>query len=207
MVKLRIIKAFALAILIMFVAGFAFPAVTSLITESTLPYYSNGHPVKYDGKIVDSYLLTEAFNESYFFQPRPSAVNDNISSSGSYSTSLSNKTTLELSEKYLKEFEERNHVNASQIPYAMITYSGSGVGYAIPLKGATLQVHRIAVSISNLSGGNLSISSIESFLNGIINKDKQRNFPVFGTYYVNVVQLNMQILNYLKQNNIYVDVH
>ncbi len=202
MVNKNILKAFVLAVIIMFIFGFAFPVVTSLITESTLPYYSQGHPVKVNNKIVDSYLIGEAFNESYFFQGRPSAVNYNISLSGSYSTSLSNNTTLNLSEKYLKEFEEKNNVTASQIPYAMITYSGSGVGYAIPIKGAIIQVNRIAISINNISKGNISISEAKSFLNSTIEMDKQSNFPVFGTYYENIVKLNMAILNYLKSNNI-----
>ena len=84
----------------------------------------------------------------------------------------------------------------------MITYSGSGVGYAIPIKGAQIQVNRIAISINNISRGNISINEAKSFLNSTIEKDKQSNFPVFGTYYENIVQLNMAIMNYMKAKNI-----
>ncbi len=202
MVKKNILKAFALAVIIMFIAGFVFPVVTSLITEHTLPYYSNGHPVKVNGKVIDSYLLAEAFNESYFFQPRPSATNYSFTDSGSYSTSLSNKTTLNNLKENLNKFEKKNNVSESKIPYAMISDSGSGVDYAIPLKGAGIQVNRIAESINKLSNNTISITSIENFLNNTISKDKQSNFPIFGSNYDNVVELNIAIINYMENNKI-----
>jgi len=202
MVKKNILKIFALALIIMFITGFVFPVVTSLITEHTLPYYSSGQPVKVNGKVVDSYLLAEAFNESYFFEARPSAVNYNLSESGSYCTSLSNKTTLNNLKNNLIEFEKKNNVNESKIPYSMISDSGSGLDYAIPLSGAEIQVDRISLSINKLSNNTLNLTEIKDYLNNIINKDKKMNFPLFGSYYDNVVELNIQIINYMENKNI-----
>ncbi len=202
MVKKNILKAFALAVIIMFIGGFVFPVATSLITEHTLPYYSNGQPVNVDGKVVDSYLLAEAFNESYFFQPRPSATNYSFNDSGSYSTSLSNKSTLNNLKENLNKFEKENNVSESKIPYAMISDSGSGVDYAIPLDGAYIQINRIAESINKLSNNTINVTSIENFLNNTVNHDKQRNFPIFGSYYDNVVELNIAVINYMENNKI-----
>ena len=202
MVKKNIFKAFALAVIIMFIAGFVFPVTTSLITEHTLSYYSNGQPVKVNGKVIDSYLLAEAFNESYFFQPRPSATNYSFNDSGSYSTSLSNTTTLNNLKENLNKFEKENNISESKIPYEMISDSGSGVDYAIPLNGAYLQINRIAESINKLSNDTINVHSIDNFINSTISHDKQRNFPVFGTYYVNVVELNIAIIHYMENNKI-----
>ncbi len=202
MVKKNILKAFALAVIIMFIGGFVFPVATSLITEHTLPYYSNGQPVNVDGKVVDSYLLAEAFNESYFFQPRPSATNYSFNDSGSYSTSLSNKSTLNNLKENLNKFEKENNVSESKIPYAMISDSGSGVDYAIPLDGAYIQINRIAESINKLSNNTINVTSIENFLTNTVNHDKQRNFPIFGSYYDNVVELNIAVINYMENNKI-----
>lgn len=202
MVKKNILKAFVLAVIIMFIGGFVFPVATSLITEHTLPYYSNGQPVNVDGKVVDSYLLAEAFNESYFFQPRPSATNYSFNDSGSYSTSLSNKSTLNNLKENLNKFEKENNVSESKIPYAMISDSGSGVDYAIPLDGAYIQINRIAESINKLSNNTINVTSIENFLTNTVNHDKQRNFPIFGSYYDNVVELNIAVINYMENNKI-----
>ncbi|SMD31528.1 potassium-transporting ATPase subunit KdpC [Picrophilus oshimae] len=204
MVK-RVFKAIVLSIIVMLIAGFAFPAIASLITEETLPFYSNGHPVTVDNKVVDSYLLAEAFNNSVFFQPRPSAINYNLSCSGAYSYSLTNPEVYNITKNDLKRFAEYNHVNESKIPSAMVSYSGSGLDPSIPLNGAELQVNRIANAIYNMAKNksvDLNISSIKAFLLNIINRDKRMNFPIFGTYYVNVVRLNFDIIYYLMDKHI-----
>ncbi len=204
MVK-RVFKAIALSIIVMLIAGFAFPAIASLITENTLPFYSNGHPVTLNHRVVDSYLLAEAFNNSVFFQPRPSAINYNLSCSGAYSYSLTNPEVYNITKGDLKKFAEYNHVNESQIPLSMVSYSGSGLDPSIPLKGALIQVNRISQAIYNMAKNksiNLNISDIKAFLINIINKDKRMNFPIFGTYYVNIVRLNFDIINYLMDKNI-----
>jgi len=45
------VKALVFAVLFLFILGFVYPTVTSLITEHTLPFQSEGQPVKIDGHI------------------------------------------------------------------------------------------------------------------------------------------------------------
>ncbi len=202
MVKIsRFIKPVALALVVLFVLGFAFPTVMSIITEKTIPYQSTGSPVKIGGKIYGSYLLAEAFNSSVFFQPRPSATSYNLSETGGGNYSIDNSAMLNLTLKYIKQFENRNPgINASQIPEAMVSYSGSGLDPNIPVQGATDQVDRITSSIHNLlenKSVNLSTDQIEQFLLNKISSGEKQNFPLFGSYYVNTVYLNFAIINYL----------
>ena len=77
-----IMKTTALAIIAMFLLGFAFPTITALITQEIDPNSATGSPVKIDGKVYGSYLLAEAFNSSIFFQARPSGIGFNLSQSG-----------------------------------------------------------------------------------------------------------------------------
>ncbi|WP_297027431.1 potassium-transporting ATPase subunit KdpC [Thermoplasma sp.] len=192
-------KAFVFAVLFLFILGFIYPTVTALITEHALPFQSEGQPVEIDGHIYGSYLLAEAFNSSFFFQPRPSAIDYNLSESGSYDYSLGNPAMLNLTEKYLHRFLSENPgVNISEIPYAMISYSGSGLDPDIPLQGAIIQIPRISIALHNIT--NLSISYLYSFLYSIVNSTKAQNFPFFGSYYVNVVHLNVDIIEFLLRD-------
>ncbi|MGC8609411.1 MAG: potassium-transporting ATPase subunit KdpC [Thermoplasmata archaeon] len=191
-------KAAVFAVLFMFLLGFVFPTVTSLITEKALPWQSEGQPIKIDGKIYGSYLLAQAFNSSIFFHPRPSAIDYNLSESGSSLYSLGNPKELNITEGYLNEFLKENPgINVSQIPSAMISVSDSGLDPDIPLAGALIQVNRVAIALNNSSG--LSLSYVHSFLLSSINEDKVQNFPFFGSYYVNVVTLNVQIIEMLQE--------
>ncbi|MCW6168256.1 MAG: potassium-transporting ATPase subunit C [Thermoplasmatales archaeon] len=202
MVKIKaFIKPIVLALVVLFVMGFAYPTVMSIITEKALPNQSTGSPIKIGGKIYGSYLLAEAFNSSIFFQPRPSAISYNLSQTGGGSCSLDSSAMLNLTEKYIKEFEHENPgINSSQIPEEMVSFSGSGLDPDIPLQGAIDQVNRISVSIHNLLENkslNIGVKNITSLLMNKINEDKKQNFPFFGSYYVNTVFLNFAIIDYL----------
>ncbi len=161
-----------------------------------------------DGHVYGSYLLAEAFNSSIFFHPRPSAIGYNLSQSGSYPYSPGNPELTNLTIKYIEEFLEENPgVNVSQIPYAMVSYSASGLDPDIPVQGAYLQIPpRVSTNLSLLlSNTSLHMSRREAsaYLYGLVNSSVQQNFPpLFGTYYVNVVWLNVQIIKLLMDAGI-----
>ncbi len=191
-------KAAVFAVLFMFLLGFVFPTVTSIISERALPWQSQGDPIEIGGKVYGSYLLAQAFNASIFFHPRPSAIDYNLSESGSYSYSLGNPEEINLTEGYLKQFLKENPgINVSQIPSAMLEVSDSGLDPDIPLEGALIQVNRVVIALNNSSG--LSLSYLHSFILESINEDKAQNFPFFGSYYVNVDYLNVQIVKMLER--------
>lgn len=193
----RILKGFVFAFTILFILGFVYPTVTAEITQAALPYQSAGSPVEINGTIYGSYLLADAFNASYFFQPRPAASNN---------YPLTTNNTLNQTLQYIHQFKSENPtVNISQIPYAMVAYSASGEDPNIPVLGAVDQVARISASIHNLGQNasvNISLTGIEAQLNSLIQQNEQRNFPIFGSYYVNTVSLNVWIINYLTDMKI-----
>lgn len=199
-------KSAVFALVFLFLLGFVFPTVTAVITDKALPWQSQGEPIEVNGTVYDSAMLARAFNNSFFFQPRPSATDYNLSQSGSTSYSLGNPNLLNQTKELIDQFLKDNPtINASQIPYAMVSYSGSGLDPDIPLQGAIIQVHRVAISIENLSQEKnivLSMSSISGFLNSTISSDKFQNFPIFGSYEVSVVSLNFAIINFMIGNGI-----
>jgi K+-transporting ATPase ATPase C chain len=193
----RAIKAVAFAFVFLFVLGFVYPTVMSEITEHAIPFQSQGSPVKINGTVYGSYLIADAFNASYFFHPRPSANN---------TYAIDTNATLNQTLTYINQFRSENPgINLSQVPYAMVAYSASGVDPNIPILGAYDQVARIANSVQNVSAArniSLSVSSLESMLNSKISQLEQRNFPVFGSYYVNTVALNVYIINFMQNEGI-----
>ena len=198
MVKAKMImKAFVFAFVFLFVLGFVYPTVMSEITMHAIPYQSEGSPVEINGTVYGSYLIADAFNASYFFHPRPDNNN---------TYAIDTNGTLNQTLKYIHQFQAENPgINISQIPYAMVAYSASGVDPNIPLLGAYDQVARIAHSLQNVSADrnvSLSISSLESLLDGKIAQLEQRNFPLFGSYYVNTVSLNVWIIEYMQSDGI-----
>ena len=80
---LRIFRgSLVIAVIIFVLLGLVIPTATALITEKVDPGTGNGNQIKINGKVFGSYYLAQAFNRSYFFQPRPSAIDFNQSSSG-----------------------------------------------------------------------------------------------------------------------------
>lgn len=193
----RVLKAFVFAFVFLFVLGFIYPTVMSEITQHTIPYQSEGSPVKINGTVYGSYLIADAFNASYFFHPRPQNNN---------TYAIDSNATLNQTLKYINQFRSENPgVNISQIPYAMVAYSASGVDPNIPILGAYDQVARISQSIQNVSSAmnvTLSASSIQSLLNSQISQQEQRTFPLFGSFYVNTVSLNVWIIEYMQGQGI-----
>ncbi|MCL4438669.1 MAG: potassium-transporting ATPase subunit C [Candidatus Thermoplasmatota archaeon] len=196
-----VLKLFAFAALFMFILGFVYPTVSSIVAEGIDPFQANGSLIEENGTVYGSYLLAQAFNESYFFQPRPSATGYSYSGSGSGSYALDANQTLNQTRSLISRFISENPtVNISRIPYSMVSYSGSGVDPDIPLLGAQDQIPRItgALHFTLLAAGkNVSNTSLESFLNDTVSRYTVQNFPLFGSYYVNTVQLNLAILNLL----------
>lgn len=206
MVMKKIIRsALSLAIISLLMFGVLIPTAEAAISENIYGP-ANGSQININGTIYGSYLLEQAFNRSFFFQGRPSAINFNSTESGSPECSPNTNQSLNLTIENLKKFESENrNVNISNIPGELIMDSGSGLDPDIPVQGACIQVYRIAFSLQKLSKNssvNISTEKIVEFLRTEINETKKQDFPFFGAYYVNVVRLNVQIIYFMIQNKI-----
>jgi K+-transporting ATPase ATPase C chain len=58
-------------IMMILVAGIAYPLLLVMIGEITLPFQSNGSLLILDGKVVGSKLIAQEFTSDKFFHPRP----------------------------------------------------------------------------------------------------------------------------------------
>ena len=204
---LRIFRgSLVIAVIIFVLLGLVIPTATALITEKVDPGTGNGNQIKINGKVFGSYYLAQAFNRSYFFQPRPSAIHFNQSSSGALCCSPNTNASLLQLEKNLQEFEQMNkNVSVSKIPGEVIMDSDSGLDPNIPLSAALLEEPRVANSIVSFASSvnvTLKLKPVSSFLNNTINSTERQNFPIFGSYYVNIMYIDVQIIIFLMNNNV-----
>jgi K+-transporting ATPase ATPase C chain len=204
---IRVFRGSIIITVIVFVLlGLVIPTVTAVITEKVDPGSGNGNQIKINGKVYGSYYLAQAFNKSYFFQPRPSAIDYNQSSSGALCCSPNTNASLLQLETNLKEFEQMNkNVSISQIPGEVIMDSDSGLDPNIPLSAALLEEPRVANSIVSFAKSvnvTLKLRNVGSFLNSTINSTERQNFPIFGSYYVNIMYLDVQIIIFLMNSNV-----
>jgi K+-transporting ATPase ATPase C chain len=127
-------------ILMILVAGIAYPLLLVMIGEITLPFQSNGSLLILDGKVVGSKLIAQEFKSDKFFHPRP---------------------TLN---------------------------STSGVDPHITPEDAFSQVPRI----SRATG--LEVNTLKTIIQLDIERNKVSNMLVFAPLYVNVLQVNIDLI-------------
>ncbi len=196
----------AFTVAIMLLLGYIIPTGISALTQTVDPTQAEGSPIIINGTVYGSYYLAEAFNFSIFFQPRPSAIGYNLSESGAYSYSIDNPQLLNLTKDYIHRFLQDNpNVTISQISDDMVSYSASGLDPNIPVEDALLQVTRIAQNLTIFYAAkdvSISVSAMTNNLVDLIASNEQQNFPLFGSFYVNVVQLDMSIIYNMMNHGI-----
>ena len=141
--------------------------------------------VELDGKVVGAANVGQAFTDSVYFWGRPSAVEYNGGGSGG-----SNKGTN--NPEYLAQVEERidaflaahPYLSREEVPAEMVTASGSGLDPDISIRGAEVQIRRVAVARG------MSEAEVKKIVEENVCKPW---LGLFGTYKVNVLKLNVAL--------------
>lgn len=141
--------------------------------------------VETEGKVVGAANVGQVFTDSIYFWGRPSAVDYNGGGSGG-----SNKATT--NPEYLAEVEERietflaahPYLSREEVPSEMVTASGSGLDPDISVRGAEVQIRRVAQA-RGMS---------EEQVRGIVEEATRKPWlGLFGTSKVNVLKLNVAL--------------
>ncbi len=189
----------AFVVLLLLVVGFVMPSVESLIVLEIDKNAADGNPVIINGTLYGSEYLAEAFNQSFFFQSRPSATDYNFSYSGVNNYTVDNANFTNQTEMYLQEFMSQNPgVNVTQIPYTIITFSGSGVDPDIPYSVALIELPRVAAALFTLMNDH-TYEYYNSTLQNLVTQNEAQNFFYFGSLIDNVIQVDFSILQIIEQ--------
>src|SRR5215470_10659985 len=165
-----------------------YPFIVFGISQLLFPHQANGSLIiGANGTIRGSKLLGQAFSDSKYFHPRPSAAGngyDATSSGGSNLGPTSQKLKDTIQDRITAYHAENGLSESAPVPADAVTASGSGLDPEISLRNAELQVPRVAKSRG------LSEDKVRELLQQ--NTDG-RDLGVFGDPGVNVLQLNLAL--------------
>jgi K+-transporting ATPase ATPase C chain len=148
------------------------------------PNQGKGFVVEQDGK-KHHINVAQGFTKPEYFWPRPSAVDYNAAGSGGSNKGPSNPEYLAIVQSRIDTFLLQNPgLTAADIPSELVTASGSGLDPNISVKGAEVQVKRIAAArkVSEEQLKKLIAENTEAPLLGAL-----------GTEKINVLKLNLAL--------------
>ena len=130
--------AIVLTLVFAFLTGIAYPLAITGAAQAILPAQANGSQVVRNGVLVGSALIGQNWTADRYFHGRPSAVNDDASTSSGSNLGPSSKTLIGQLDDRVAE------LGGSLIPADLVTASGSGLDPDISPAGALFQVARVA---------------------------------------------------------------
>ena len=124
-----------------------YPLTVWLLNQGLFPGRSNGSLDERDGQIIGSSLLSQAFTEPLYFQPRPSAAGQGHDAVRSGASNLG-PTSRRLGEMVRRRVDayrrENGLLRGALVPADAVTASASGLDPHISLTNAFLQAGRVA---------------------------------------------------------------
>lgn len=186
--KKIILQSLSIFFVMTVLTGVIYPLFITLIGQAVFPNQSNGSLIVKDGKVIGSELIGQNFDDSIYFQPRPSAINYNLVPSGASNLGLSSTLLKEQVNDRKLKFRKNNFLNDSvRIPSEMLFASGSGVDPHISIEAAKLQINRI------IKSRNLNTDKSKLLYNLVDSLSEYPQFGVLGNQVVNVLSLNLKL--------------
>ena len=186
--KKIILQSLSIFFVMTVLTGVIYPLFITLIGQAVFPNQSNGSLIVKDGKVIGSELIGQNFDDSIYFQSRPSAINYNLIPSGASNLGLSSTLLKEQVNDRKLKFRKNNFLNDSvRIPSEMLFASGSGVDPHISINAAKLQITRI------IKSRNLNTDKSKLLYNLVDSLSEYPQFGVLGNQVVNVLSLNLKL--------------
>jgi len=164
-----------------------YPASVLLLNQALFPAKSGGSLIRQNGRVVGSWMIAQAFNESRYFHPRPSAAGRGYDASRSGGTNLgpTSKMLIETVARRAERYRDENSLPRNAlVPADAVTSSGSGLDPHISPENARLQTGRVAEARG---------IPPEKILELVKSCTKGRTLGILGRPRVNVVRLNMAL--------------
>ena len=197
-----------LSVVLLVLCGLIYPLATTLISQVLFSKQANGSMVTLGGKHVGSELIGQNFTDARFFRGRVSSSNYNTYTaadtkpdskgnvaysgvtSGSQNLGPSNPALMDRVKKNMGDFlKSHPDLKAQDIPTDLLTSSASGLDSNISPESAKVQITAVSKATD--------ISSED--LNKLITKYTEgRTLGIFGEPRVNVLKVNLEIANILK---------
>ena len=174
---------FTVATMLLF--GGAYHALMWGIASIVFPHQAGGSLIqRADGTVVGSSLIAQKTTRPEYFQPRPSAVDYNASSTGGSNHGPSAPDHLTTVRERLDALVTQESVAAAPVPSEMVTASGAGLDPHIPPSAAEIQVGRVARARA------VNPERVREF---VVANTQAPVLGVLGRARVNVLELNLAL--------------
>lgn len=202
-------KSILFSIVMIVLCGLIYPLAMTGISQMVFNKKANGSIVSFNGKEVGSQLLGQNFTDPRFFRGRVSSINYNTYtvvdtklgsdgkaaysgvSSGSQNLGPSSKALTARVSKDLDSFlKSHPGLKKEDIPTDLLTSSASGLDPQISPQSAKIQVDVVSKA-SKISADDLNKI--------ILRNTEGRTFGIFGEPRVNILMVNLEIANILKE--------
>lgn len=188
---MEILKQFRVAVMFfMFFAlicGIIYPSFITVIAQQFFPWQANGSIIEADGKKIGSTLIGQNFTSHKYFWGRPSATLPfPYNAEASMGSNLAPSNFMLMSQvkdrvKYLKLEDPKYN---KTIPIDLVTSSASGLDPEITVRGALMQLQRVAVARG------IDDRKVYEL---IMQNTRGKKFWIFGLERINVLQLNLEL--------------
>lgn len=193
------------AVVVMLLAGIAYPLLTTGVAQAVFPHTANGSLVVRNGQIVGSSLIGQSFDSAPYFHGRPSATTAadpnqpgasvaspyNAGLSGASNQGATHQGLADTVAQRVAQYRATNSVAADvAVPVDAVTASASGLDPHISLANAALQLPRVA------QARGLAAAQVQQLLD---QATEQRTGYLLGEPRVNVLHVNLA-LDALKNN-------
>lgn len=187
------------AVLVMLVAGVAYPLLTTGVAQILFPHAANGSLIEHDGQRVGSALIGQQFVSDAYFQGRPSATLGadpaqpgasvpapyNAGASGASNQGATHQGLAEVVAQRVDQYRAANGLAAQvAVPVDAVTASASGLDPHISLANAQLQVARVA------KARGLTPDQVQQLVQ---DHTQPRTLFLLGEPRVHVLQLNLAL--------------
>ena len=193
------------ALLVMLVAGIAYPLLTTGVAQVLFPHAANGSLIERDGQRIGSALIGQQFASDAYFQGRPSATLGadpaqpgasvpapyNAGASGASNQGATHQGLAEVVAQRVDQYRAVNGLAAQvAVPVDAVTASASGLDPHISVANAELQLPRVARERQ------LPVAKVQELLRQQV---EPRSLGLLGEPRVNVLQLNLALDDLNKQ--------
>lgn len=187
MLSKQLRPAVVLTLVLCVITGVIYPGIVTGLAQILFSRQANGSLVMVNGRVVGSELIGQAFTQSRYFHPRPSAAGNGYDPTATGGTNKG-PTDVKLADTLIAQAVDSAVKNdgavKGRIPSDMATSSASGLDPHISPANAYLQVARVA------RARHADSAAVRALLDRHV---EGRQFGFFGEPRVNVLLLNIAL--------------
>lgn len=182
-----IVTAILLTIVLTCILGIGYPLAVTGISKVLFPTQAEGSLVEYNGTVVGSSRIGQAFHSEKFFHGRPSAAGVGYDASASSGSNLAptSKALIDRLQHDADSLRTQYLELRTTLPADMLTTSASGLDPDITIANAMLQVPIVA------KANNLSAETVRQLVEL---HSHGRDLGILGEPHLNVLELNLAVL-------------